>query len=59
MKDFWEFPGGLVVRVWCFHCYGLGSIPGQGLRSYKPCGRDKKKKNREFVDQMKHGGMKR
>lgn len=23
-----KFPGGLVVRTRCFHCYGLGSIPG-------------------------------
>ena len=59
MKDFWEFPGGLVVRVWCFR-YGLGSIPGQGLRSCKPRGKDqKKKKKREFFDQIKHGRMKR
>ena len=26
-KD-WEFPDGLVVRIWHFHCHGLGSIPG-------------------------------
>ena len=25
-----EFPGGLVVRIWCFHCWGPGSIPGRG-----------------------------
>ena len=25
----WEFPGNPVVRTWCFHCHGLGSIPGQ------------------------------
>ena len=25
-----EFPGGLVVRIWCFHCRGLDSIPGPG-----------------------------
>ena len=25
-----EFPGGLLVRIWCFHCCGLGSIPGWG-----------------------------
>ena len=24
----WEFPGGLVVRIWHFHHYSLGSIPG-------------------------------
>ena len=26
----WEFPGGPVVRTWCFHCWGLGLISGQG-----------------------------
>ena len=25
-----EFPGGLVVRIWHFHCRGWGSIPGRG-----------------------------
>ena len=25
-----EFPGGLVVRIWCFLFYGLRSIPGRG-----------------------------
>ena len=25
-----EFPCGPVVRTQCFHCPGLGSIPGQG-----------------------------
>ena len=25
-----EFPCGPVVRTWCFHCCGLGSIPCQG-----------------------------
>lgn len=23
------FPGGLVVRIRCFHCHGLRSTPGQ------------------------------
>ena len=27
-----EFPGGPVVRIWCFHCRGPGSIPGQGTK---------------------------
>ena len=27
-----EFPGGPVVRTPCFHCYDLGSIPGQGTQ---------------------------
>ena len=25
-----EFPGGLVVRIWGFHCHSPSSIPGQG-----------------------------
>ena len=25
-----EFPAGLVVRIWCFHHCGPGSIPGLG-----------------------------
>lgn len=25
-----EFTGGLVVRILGSHCYGLGSVPGQG-----------------------------
>ena len=31
-KNFREFPGGPVVRTWCFHCQGLGSIPGWGTK---------------------------
>ena len=27
-----EFPGGSVVRTCCFHCHGLGSIPGWGTK---------------------------
>ena len=23
----WEFPGGPVVRTWCFHCQGLCLTP--------------------------------
>ena len=25
-----KFPGGLVVRIWCFHCWGPGLISGWG-----------------------------
>ena len=38
-KMIWEFPGGLVVRTWRFHCGEPGSIPGRELRSFKLCGR--------------------
>ena len=27
-----EFPGDPVVRTWCFHCCGPGSIPGPGTK---------------------------
>ena len=27
----WEFPGGPVVTIQCFHCHGLGSFPGSNL----------------------------
>ena len=26
-------PCGPAVRSWCFHCWGLGSIPGQGAKT--------------------------
>ena len=29
-RTFNEFPGSPVVRTWCFHCRGMGSIPGLG-----------------------------
>ena len=28
-----KFPGGLVVRIWCFYPYSLGSIPGLGTET--------------------------
>ena len=28
----WEFLGGLVVGILCFHCCGPGSIPGLGTK---------------------------
>ena len=30
--EFKQFPSGLVVRIWHFHCHGLGSVPGQGTK---------------------------
>ena len=27
----WEFPGGLIVRIQCFHYCGMGSFPGLGI----------------------------
>ena len=31
-KLFMEFPGGLVVKTWCFHWHGQGLIPNQGTK---------------------------
>ena len=28
-----EFPGGLVVRIWCFHCHGPGLVCSLGTES--------------------------
>ena len=32
-KSHQEFPGGSVVRTWSFHCWGPGSISGQGSKT--------------------------
>ena len=29
----WESPRGPMVRTQCFHCWGLGSIPGRGTKT--------------------------
>ena len=31
-KTTWEFPGGLVVNIPYFHCFGSGSVPCQGTQ---------------------------
>ena len=31
----WEFPGGPVVRILCFHCQGPDSVLGQGIKILK------------------------
>ena len=40
-----DFPGGLVVRIWHFHCRGLGSIPGWGTIPHAAKIQKKKKVN--------------
>ena len=30
--EIWDFPGGLLVTVPCYHCRGTDSIPGQGTK---------------------------
>ena len=43
-----EFPGGPVLRTWCFHCWGLGSILGWGTKipQASQCSQKKKKKKK-------------
>ena len=38
-----DFPGGPVVRTLCFHCRGMGSIPGWGIKILQAmwCGQNK------------------
>jgi len=31
-SDFWDFPGGPMVKTLPSNAYGVGSIPGQGTR---------------------------
>ena len=33
-----EFPGCSVFRTLCFHCKGMGSIPGWGIKIHVPLG---------------------
>ena len=46
-QDFREFPGGLVVRIQCFHCRGLGSVPGQGNEIPQAVRRGQKKEKKK------------
>ena len=41
-----EFLGCPAVRTWFFHCWGLGSILGQGTKTRKLRAAAKKKKKR-------------
>ena len=41
------FSGGPMVRIWCFHCRGPGSIPGWGTKTPEAtCSVAKKKTNK-------------
>ena len=44
---YWEFPGGLVVRIPHFHCRGPQFLVRE-LRSHKPRGTAKKKKKKRI-----------
>ena len=42
----WVFPGGLVVRIWCFHCRGPGLIPDRGTEILQATRHSQKKKKK-------------
>ena len=46
---YWEFPGGPVVRTWCFHCQGPGSIPGRETTQAMQHGQKGKTKQNNMV----------
>ena len=59
--SFWilgDFPSSPVVKTRCFHCWGLGSIPGWGMKIQQPSwDSPKNKKVLEFLltSWMKNG----
>ena len=48
----WKFPGGPVVRTWCFHCQGLGSISAQGIKILQASWHSQKKKKKDIISQV-------
>lgn len=50
-----ELPGGPVLRIQCFHCRGMGSVPGWGTKDPASClTQQKKKKKRKMVQKVKN-----
>ena len=47
-----EFAGDLVVRIWCFYCRGLGSIPGWGTKILQAVWHSWRKE-RQYLQQQK------
>ena len=47
-----EFPGSPVIRILCYHCHGLGSIRGQGIKIPQTVqyGQKKKKKKKRKTE---------
>ena len=45
-----EFPDGPVVRTWQFHCWGPGSILGQGIRIMQATQHGQKKKKKSLIN---------
>ena len=44
-----EFPGGPVVRTRCFHCWGPGSVSGQGAKILQATEHGQKKKKTDII----------
>ena len=43
-------PGCPVVRTWCFHCQGPGSIPGQGIKILQDMQHGQKNQTKKYVN---------
>ena len=52
LAGFWDFLGGIVVRIQCFQ--GLGSIPGWGLKDSASHIAQKKRKEKKLPSQSLH-----
>ena len=49
VKNFWDFPGGPVVKTSSSNAEVAGSIPGQGLRFHMPHSQNTKTENRSSI----------
>ena len=49
---YWEFPGGLVVRISRFQCRGPGSIPGQGTEILQATPHSAATQKNPFIEQL-------
>ena len=53
MSNAGKFPGGPVVRTWCFHCHGLASITGEGTKILQVGSTAKGKKKKRLRPDLK------
>ena len=51
--EFREFPSGLVVRIWHFHCRGLGSVPSRGTKIPASMAKEKKERKARVLHQIR------
>ena len=56
-----EFPGGPELRIWCFHFWGTGLIPGQGTKILQAlqCCKKKKEEEEERKEKKEEGKSKK